>query len=147
MKDKYSIFREVSQKPAYIKLVLTVLSILVKMEETNNKIEMNFLNSVPAENKKEEVVAKPKKKPEEKSALKSGNKTQVAKAPVQRVKIAPYAYVEVSGPSYVLLTILSVNVLIVIFRIFKYPSWQVICDYAVHSSKINNSICEGKTWF
>lgn len=146
MKDKYSIFREVLQKPAYIKLVLTVLSILVKMEETNNKIEMNFLNSVPAENKKEEVVAKPKKKPEEKSALKSGNKTQVAKAPVQRVKIAPYAYVEVSGPSYVLLTTLSVNVLIVICLI-KYPIWQVICDYALQSSKINNSICEGKTWF
>lgn len=67
------------------------------MEEANNKIEMNFLNSTPIENKKEEVVAKPKRKPEEKSALKSGNKTQVAKAPVQRVKIAPYAYVEVSS--------------------------------------------------
>lgn len=63
------------------------------MTELNNKIEMKFLKKVPGDKKEEEVV-KPKRKPEEKSALKSGNKSD-AKNPAQRVKIAPYAYVEV----------------------------------------------------
>lgn len=61
------------------------------MQEANNKIEMNFLKR-DCDDKKGETV-KPKRKPEEKSALKSANKPP--KAPVQRVKIAPYAYVEV----------------------------------------------------
>lgn len=63
------------------------------MQEANNKIEMNFLKR-ECDDKKSEAVVKPKRKPEEKSALKSANK-QAAKTPVQRVKIAPYAYVEV----------------------------------------------------
>lgn len=65
---------------------------ITKMQEANNKIEMTFLKQT---NEKKEEAPKPKKKPEEKSALKSSNKSN-AKNPVQRVKIAPYAYVEVS---------------------------------------------------
>lgn len=61
------------------------------MPELSNKIELKFLKRPPGDKKEEPV--KPKK-PEEKSALKSGNKSD-AKSPAQRVKIAPYAYVEV----------------------------------------------------
>lgn len=64
------------------------------MQEANNRIEMNFLNR-DCDVKKDDAIVKPKRKPVEKSALKSANKS-TAKAPVQRVKIAPYAYVEVS---------------------------------------------------
>lgn len=63
------------------------------MTELNNKIEMTFLKRESDDKKEEEV--KPKRRPEEKSALKSSNKTEAKKSPVQRVKIAPYAYVEV----------------------------------------------------
>lgn len=63
------------------------------MTEVNNKIEMTFLKKDSEEKKEED--AKPKRRPEEKSALKSSNKSDAKKSPVQRVKIAPYAYVEV----------------------------------------------------
>lgn len=65
------------------------------MQEVTNKIEMKFLNKSESGEKKDEPV-KPKRRPEEKSALKKSTKTD-AKTPVQRVKIAPYAYVEVRG--------------------------------------------------
>lgn len=63
------------------------------MPELNNKIELKFLKTMSNDNKKEEP--KPNK-PEEKSALKSSNAKSDPKSPANRVKIAPYAYVEVS---------------------------------------------------
>lgn len=64
------------------------------MPELNNKIELKFLKKMSGENnKKEEPKAN---KSEEKSALKTSNAKSDPKSPVNRVKIAPYAYVEVS---------------------------------------------------
>lgn len=54
------------------------------MPELNNKIELKFLKKMSSDKKE----AKPKQ--EEKPAAKAN-----PKSPVNRVKIAPYAYVEV----------------------------------------------------